>query len=64
MNRSTKRFKRAATVTAETLTHLAVLSKEDFQRVCLSQIEKRFDRIIAFLTTFKICEGINRPTLS
>ena len=63
MNR-TKRFKRAATVTALTPTHLAVLSKEDFQRVCLSQIEKRFDRMLDFLMRFKICEGINKPTLS
>ena len=63
MNR-TKRFKRAATVTAVTQTHLAILSKEDFQRVCLSQIEKRFDRMLDFLMSFKICEGINKPTLS
>jgi hypothetical protein len=64
MNRTKRGTKRAATVTAMSNTHLAVLSKEDFQRVCLSQIEKRFDKILDFLMSFKICEGISKPTLS
>lgn len=31
-----KNFKRAATVTSNSTTHVAILNKIDFQRVCLS----------------------------
>ena len=63
MNRH-KKFKRAATVTSVGQTHLAYLTKEDFQRICLNQIEKRFDRMLDLLQKFRICQGINKPTLA
>jgi CRP-like cAMP-binding protein len=60
----TKKYKRAATITCKTLTHVAVLSKEDFQRVYLTQIERSYDKMIDFLLTFRICHDIPRATLT
>jgi CRP-like cAMP-binding protein len=64
MHRSNKSFKRTATAISKGETHTAILSKEDFQRVCLEQIERRFEKIIKFLMGFSICQGINKGTLS
>ena len=58
-----KSFKRAATVVSQGTTHIATLSKEDFQRICLAQTERRFDKLVNFLMTFKICQGIGKPVL-
>ena len=59
-----KKYKRAATVLSKGVTHIAVLSKADFQRVYLGQIEKGIDKMIDFLRQFRICQDVSRPALT
>ncbi|TNV85947.1 hypothetical protein FGO68_gene16394 [Halteria grandinella] len=59
-----KAIKRAATAVSVGQTHIAILGRNDFQRVCLTQLERSSEELIDFLQTFRICQGINRQTLS
>jgi CRP-like cAMP-binding protein len=60
-----KSNRRAATAyAANGPVHIATLSKQDFQRVFQSQVEQSLQRLVDFLITFRICQDINRQTLS
>ena len=62
---SKKPEKRTATITGHGgPVHLAFLEKQDFQRVILTQMEKKLDIKVDFLKKFRMADGISRVNLT